>query len=362
MIKKIGKIAVSAILSALLLTSCKVSGEPVLTYGDTVINENFFTYYLATYKSSFLSTYADMEDTKEFYDLKLPNGQTGEEFLFDQTVNNVSMSLICAELFDKAGLTLSSAVTKTIDSYIDSFINDYAEGDKRFLNSKLSEYGINIKMLREIYLLEEKGTALYEYLYGDNGTIGVTEEELDAYYRENYVRVRHIYVNNKYYYETTEEGYNRYDENGNLITHAYEGEALEAKNAVIASIDAAIEAGTDFEEIYKLYSEDQYYENGYYLTAGMDFIDEVEISAFELEVDEIKKVESDHGVHYIKRLAFDEKPWEDEDNADFFEPFLENVRFKAFVAYVEQYLDDVVVNEDKLAEFSIRESPVNSRF
>ncbi len=359
---RISRILSVGLFSAMLLTSCQAKSEAVLTYGDTVINENYFTYYLATYKSSFLSSYADVEDTNEFYELKLPNGQTGEEYLFDQTVHNVSMSLICAELFDKEGLALSDSVTKTIDSYIDSLIKDYSGGDKRSLNSTLSEYGINVKMLREIYLLEEKGTALCEYLYGDSGTIGVTEEELDAYYRENYAHVQHIYVNNKYYYETTEQGYYSYDQSGNLITHAYEGEELEAKNAVIAAIDAALEAGTDFEEVYEQYSEDKYYENGYYLTAGMDFIDEVELSAFDLEVGEYTKIESDHGVHYIKRLEADEKPWEDEANADFFDTFVDTVRFEAFVAYVEQYLDDVEVNEDKLAEFSIKESPKNSRF
>ena len=282
--------------------------------------------------------------------------------MFDQTVHNVSMSLVCAELFDQAGLKLSDSLIKTIDSYVDSFIKDYAGGDKRALNSELSEYGINVNMLREIYILEEKGTALFDYLYGDKGTVGVTEEELDAYYRENYARVRHIYVNNKYYYETTEDGYYALDENGNPISVPYGGAELEAKNAVVSSIEAALDGGMDFDEVYELYSEDKFYENGYYLPADMDFIDEVEISAFDLEVGEYTRVESEHGVHFIKRLEADENPWEDEANKDFFDSFKENVRFKAFVAYVEQYLDDVVANEAKLAEFSVKDSPINKRF
>ena len=184
---KISRFLSVGLLSAMLLTggqaltSCQAKSEAVLTFGDTVINENYFTYYLATYKGSFLSSYADAKDTNEFYNLVLPSGQTGEEFLFDQTVHNVSMSLVCAELFDQAGLKLSDSLIKTIDSYVDSFIKDYAGGDKRALNSELSEYGINVNMLREIYILEEKGTALFDYLYGDKGTVGVTEEELDAY-------------------------------------------------------------------------------------------------------------------------------------------------------------------------------------
>jgi len=352
----------AALLSASLLTSCRTGGEAVLTYGDSVITDNQFTYYLATYKNVYLNTYADMKDTAAFYSAELPDGRTGEEYLFDQTVENVSMSLVCMELFDKNGLTLDPAVAASIDSYVQSFIDDYAGGDKKALNSRLAEYGINVNMLREIYLNEEKGTALYDYLYGENGTVGVTDEELDAYYRENYIRLRHIYVNNKFYYETTEEGYASYDADGNLITHPYEGEALTAKNAVIAAIDTALSMGADFETVYEQYSEDRYYVNGYYLTAQTDFIDEVEKSAADLAPGEYTKVESDVGTHYVLRMELDEKPWEDEANADFFDTFEDDVKYQAFVNYVKQYLPDVVRNEEKLAEYSVEDSAVNYRF
>lgn len=366
MTKNLKKTAVflsaAVLLASSVLTSCRSGGEAVLSYGDSIITDNQFTYYLATYKNVYLNTYSDVKDSDAFYAGILPDGRTGEQYLFDQTVENVSMSLVCMELFDKNGLTLSSSVVNTIDSYIQSFIDDYAGGDKKALNSKLAEYGINVNMLREIYLNEEKGTALYDYLYGDKGTIGITDEDKDSFYRENYVHIRHIYVNNKFYYETTEEGYASYDADGNLITHPYEGEALAEKNAIVSAIDAALEAGTDFEEVYTLYSEDQYYTNGYYLTAKTDFIEEVEASAFDLAVGEYAKVESDYGTHYILRMELDEKPWENEANADFFDTFEDDVKYKLFVEYIGQYLPDVVKNEEKLAEYSVRDSAVNYRF
>lgn len=359
---RVGRIVSAVLLGAALLTSCKAKTEPVLTFGDTVISENYFTYYLATYKNSFFASGASEADINNYYNQLMPNGQTGEEYLFDQTVHNVSLSLICAELYDKTGQTLSAEVTQTIYSYVDSLINDYAGGDKNALNGELAQFGINVNMLREIYILEEKGTALLEYLYGDNGTIGVTDEEMDAYYKENYVHARHIYVNNVDYFETTEDGYYKYDENGNRISTPYSGEKLEEKNAVIASIDAALAEGMDFEEVYNLYSEDKNYENGYYFYKGMDFIEEVVDAAFTLEVGEYVKITSARGVHYIKRLEYDEKPWEKDANKDFFGSFLDNVRFETFRTYVEQYVDQVVINKEKLKEFSLRESPTNVRF
>ncbi len=359
--KNIG--AASALLLSLsLLTACQSTGVPVLTYGDSTITENQFTYYLATYKASFLTSYADVEDTAAFYDLLLPNGQTGEEYLFGETVNNVCLSLICGELFDKNGLVLDDSVTKAVDSYVQSFIDDYAGGDKRVLNSELAAYGLNVEMLRDIYLLEEKGTVLYDHLYGEKGTVGVTEEELDTYYRENYARVRHIYVNDRYDYETTAEGYTARDENGNYVTRPLTEEEQAAKDGVVAAIDDALASGTDFETVYETYSEDKYYENGYYLTRDMDFIDVVELSAFELAIGEWVKVESEVGTHYIMRLDYDEKPWEKEENEDFFDGFKETVAFLSFTEYVGQFVPDVVRDEGKLSTFSVESSPANYRF
>lgn len=352
----------TTLLASALLTACRSGGEATLSYGNSAITDNQFTYYLATYKNVYLNSYSDVSDTDSFYSDVLFDGQTGEEYLFNQTVENVAMTLICMELFDQNGLKLDSSVTSAVDGYIQSFIDDYAAGDKKALNRKLAEYGINVEMLREIYLNEEKGAALYDYLFGDDGIVGVTDEERDAYYRDNYIRIRHIYVNNKFYYETTEEGYASYDADGNLITHPYEGEALAAKNATVAAIESAVEDGVDFEEIYSLYSEDQYYQNGYYLTRQTDFIDEVQQSAFDLAPGEYARVESDYGVHFILRLELDEKPWEDDANADFFDGFEEDVRSDAFVQYVRQYLPDVVKNEEKLAEYSVQNSAINYRF
>ena len=47
-------------------------------------------------------------------------------------------------------------------------------------------------------------------LYGTNGIIGITDEDRQNYLDENYVRVRHIYVNNKYMYATDEDGVQEY--------------------------------------------------------------------------------------------------------------------------------------------------------
>lgn len=346
----------------MILTSC-AAGEPVLTYKNSVITENEFTYYLATYKSRYLNTYSDFEDKASFYASELGDtGMTAEEFLFDSILRNVKMSLICDELAAENGLTVPESSVEIIDDYIDDFITEYSGGSKTQFNQALSQYGINADMLKDIYLRDELGTALYDYLYGSNGTIGITDADRTAYLNENYVRVRHIYVNNKYTYAVDENGVVLTNSDGTYQTAAISGELLETQNAKIAAIDEALGNGDDFDAVYAAYSEDTLYENGYYLTRNMDFIDDVVISAFDLEVGSYVKLESEVGTHYVMRMEMDESPWDDDKNADFFTDYDTTVSTELFTEYVASFVDEVEVNEEILAEFSVEASPTNSRF
>lgn len=357
-------------ISALLLSgamlfgavSCTSSAD-AMTYGDSAITKNEFQFYLATYKARFAQTYSDFKDTSDFYSMELGDtGMTAEEFLFDAVVHNVKMSLICDKLFDDYGLKLSSSVAETIDDYLDDFVTEYANGSKTVFNSALSAYGINLKMLREIYLRDERASSVFNYLFGSGGEMELTDEDRLEYLNENYIRVRHIYVNNKYTYAYDEDGIPIYTTEGMHQTVSLSDDEIAAKNEVIAAIDTELEAGGDFEEIYEAFSEDQYYENGYYLTLDTDFVDDVVTSAFDLEIGECIKIESDVGVHYIKRLEMDETPWSDEANADFFDGYDTTVADHLFTEYVESFIDEIVVHEDVIAGYTVEDSAINYRF
>lgn len=359
---KVKEILAAASASLLLFTSCS-AGEAVLTYKDSVITENEFTYYLATYKSRYLNAYSDFEDKASFYTSTLGDTDvTAEEFLFDSILHNVKMSLVCDVLAEENGLTVSKSTEQIIDDYIDDFITEYSGGSKTQFNQALSLYGINADMLRDIYLRDELGSALFDYLYGSKGTIGVSDADRTAYLNDNYVRVRHIYVNNKYVYSVDEDGVIRTNTDGTYKTEALSGTLLEEQNAKIAAIDEALANGENFDTVYTTYSEDTLYENGYYLSRSMDFVDNVVVSAFDLEIGNYVKVESDVGTHYIMRLEMDESPWSDKKNADFFPDYDTTVATELFTAYVESYVDDVEVNEELLENYSVEASPTNSRF
>ena len=353
--------AAATILAACALVSC--SSESVMTYGSHSINENEFSYYLATYKGKYAQTYADFKNTPEYFSsVVTDDGQTVEDVLYSAVVHNVEMTLVCEQMFDDYGLSLSRSVEDTINSYIDDFVDEYADGSRNKFNAALGAYGVNINMLKKIYLRDEKVSALYDALYGTNGIIGITDEDRQKYLDENYVRVRHIYVNNKYMYATDEDGVQEYTDDGLRKKRELTAEELAAKQALIDAIDESLAEGADFDEVYDAFSEDKYYKNGYYISENMDFIEDVTDSAMSLEVGEYKKIETDYGTHYIMRLEMDEKPWENEDNSDFFDGYDTTVGQALFADMAEEKISEVVLNEDVLGEYTMADSAINYRF
>lgn len=353
--------AAATLLAACALVSC--SPESVMTYGSHSINENEFSYYLATYKGKYAQTYADFKNTPEYFSsVVTDDGQTVEDVLYSAVVHNVEMTLVCEQMFDDYGLSLSRSVEDTINSYIDDFVDEYADGSRNKFNAALGAYGVNINMLKKIYLRDEKVSALYDALYGTNGIIGITDDDRQNYLDENYVRVRHIYVNNKYMYATDEDGVQEYTDDGLRKKRELTAEELAAKQALIDAIDESLAEGADFDEVYDAFSEDKYYKNGYYISENMDFISDVTDSAMSLEVGEYKKIETDYGTHYIMRLEMDEKPWENEDNSDFFDGYDTTVGQALFADMAEEKISEVVLNEEVLGEYTMADSAINYRF
>lgn len=353
--------AAATLLAACALVSC--SPESVMTYGSHSINENEFSYYLATYKGKYAQTYADFKNTPEYFSsVVTDDGQTVEDVLYSAVVHNVEMTLVCEQMFDDYGLSLSRSVEDTINSYIGDFVDEYADGSRNKFNAALGAYGVNINMLKKIYLRDEKVSALYDALYGTNGIIGITDEDRQNYLDDNYVRVRHIYVNNKYMYATDEDGVQEYTDDGLRKKRELTAEELAAKQALIDAIDESLAEGADFDEVYDAFSEDKYYKNGYYISENMDFIEDVTDSAMSLEVGEYKKIETDYGTHYIMRLEMDEKPWENEDNSDFFDGYDTTVGQALFADMAEEKISEVVLNEEVLGEYTMADSAINYRF
>lgn len=224
------------------------------------------------------------------------NGTTYTDIVSEVAKNAAGNSLICEYLHDHVyHLTLSDETEQAVDDRIASLSKVYG-GDKA-LAEKLSSYNADIASLRRYQLLAAKQSALYAYLYGENGTVDL-EDDVKTYFEENYAIVTHIYFN---------IGYKEKDDG---TTVSLTDEEIAAKRALADEVYARLLAGEDFNTLKEAYSEDAYesvyYPNGFFVTGDTVFPTEFTQASLAMRVGEFRMTESSgasgNGIHILYRL------------------------------------------------------------
>ena len=131
--------------------------------------------------------------------------QTLGEYYADLTLENSKTYTAVLWLFESMGLSLSKEQTDQIDADLKEILEAY-DGSKTKLNAELSQYGVNYKLLREMYLMEMKVSAVKNALYGSEGSL-LGDTIKDEYLNEAYVRFKQIFIPYfKYVYRTDANG------------------------------------------------------------------------------------------------------------------------------------------------------------
>jgi hypothetical protein len=240
-------------------------------------------------------------------------------------------------------------------------IDNDANGSKTAFNAILAEYGANYEILREAYIIEAKIAYLREELFGKNGS-KIGANIIDDYYKENYVRFQHIfrYTGSR---PVIENGDFVYGNDGYVKYEEMTKEEDEKERNTMKALYEDIKAGTqDFSEILEIYNQDianDEYPNGYYITQTSTYVKEVIDAVFDMEVDEIRYVESEYGIHIIKRLSLIKGDYAKEENVDFFTDFEDNLITKTFNTKLEPYKKQIEVNEELLKKYCLRDVEAN---
>jgi hypothetical protein len=194
--KKMKKIAapICVILVAVLLVSgCSpVGGETVLEYKGYKISEAMYGYWVALYKRDVIYSFNNRKDTSDFWQSEVSDGVTTEDYFTDIINNQIYKYCIGQQLFDEYGLKLEKEVKTAIDADINEKIEYY--GSRAELNSALAHINLNIELLREIYICEEKLKAVYNYLYGPYGPEALSDNDYVQYFKDNYWHMKYIVI------------------------------------------------------------------------------------------------------------------------------------------------------------------------
>ena len=326
------RIISSLLLSAVILSvlcGCGNKKEPyVITCGEYGITEKQYNYWLAYYKTKFLNTFlqsgtvTESDYTEDFWDTEISE-RSLYELTKEQAESYISDIVICLALYDEYKLGEIEGAEEQIELSVDQFIEEdiKAAGSRSALNTHLSNYRLNINQLRDIYEIEIKRTMVEDYLYGELGTDKVTDEDRDSYYKENYVRVKHVLINTKDKYVLDDDGERIMDPStGYYKTEKLTSEEIAAKTTLASDIFEKAKNG-DFEKLIEEYGEDEgmtYYTDGYFLTKSSPYEENFLNAAFDMKENEIKSVTSAYGIHIMKKYALEDGGYKKEINKNFF--------------------------------------------
>lgn len=350
---------------SLLFCGCaKQLGEPVMSWGDDSVTDSMYSYWLSTLKATFLYYYNNSVNSDEFWDTTLSSGESTEEYAMKIINDEIKFYVIGIRLFRELGLKIDAATSQAINDDINEKITYYGRAE---LNEALAVYGINIDTLRQIYIIEAKLDAVYEALFGANGTMAPSASELEDYFSANYARVKYIQIYSGSNYVINEDGTIATDEKGYYLTYELSAEEKAEKQEKIAAMMADLDAGVDFETLTEQYSETDisYYQNGFYMCSDSvnSFGTTLVREALSMKEGEIRLVADDDATYLVQRCPH--IPYADlteiYDLAQLTK-LTERCAQEKYTAYFKKLAEEVTVEEERLARFSIRTAVPNSRF
>ena len=352
---------ICAMLAAVLLivsaAGCGSDSPAAIQVGDVKITSNMFCYWMSRYKAMFLYMYfGTTTDNSQYWSAQLAEGVTYGDFLETLAITNIKSNAVCLKLFEDYGLSLTKDQINAVDEAINQKIS--SAGSKAALNSALSAYGANVNVLREIYLAEAKLNVLKDYLYGDNGIDRVTDAELDAYYKENYFRDKHILVLTGAKYVLSDDGKPEVDSTtGSYKTAELTADEKAVKIELAADLEKRIAAGEDFDSLCVQYTEDlgmQQFPGGYYFTSTSTYLPTGVISAVQgMKVGDVQTVETSAGIYIVKRYELEDKAYQNTDLTAMFSDISSTVMSMKLQNLVAEHVSEIVTNDAIIADYPL---------
>lgn len=339
------------VLALILCVACASCGDKstlpdgiVVKYGDVEIDENFFKSEVSAYKSSYLFGVLgfDKDSADVWAAPSEEDGVTTGEAIIDLALQECVSMAWAVDWAKKNGVVLGEEDTKLIDDDL-ALLEESCGGREKYLEF-IESYGFTEEEMRknaEFSLYYEKAM---ELLTAEGGEYAISEEAIDTYFKENYVAVKHIYVNNVA--EQNEEG-----------TYVQiSPETLAAKTEKAEKLEEQLNGDGDFDMLYSMSDDGMQvpYPDGMVITVGDVASVDYENAAFGLKVGEWKRVDiPNYGIYFIKRVEIPEALGQ-ERRAEI--PYL--MRGDIQKVIYEKYNGEAEINTEYIESFDIMTAPV----
>ncbi|MBO4423302.1 MAG: peptidylprolyl isomerase [Clostridia bacterium] len=345
--------AVFLLLSVLFLScACTVTSGAYASYGKYTVTEAMYEYWVGYYKARFYATFADygLADGENYdesvWDEKQDGGKSLSEQVTEHVQEQIKEMLVCSVLYDELGLSSDKEKNELLKNTVDELINAdiTAVGSRQNLNRILGGYNMNIDSLRRAFEFEARAVIVAETLFGEGGEHAVTDAEREEYYQNNYIRVKHILIENRFKYVQNDNGEPQMD----IYTGKYKTEALtdEEKAGKLELAKTALrraQNGEDFEALIDEYNTDTgmgAYTDGYFFSADSVMDENYLKASLEAKVGDTVLAETSYGLAVIKKYPLEAGMWGSETNSVFFSDMDDNIILeKKPAVYGERYKD-----------------------
>ncbi len=192
-------LVLASVMLLLCFSACSAKGKALITLkkdGHKVsFSVNHYDLLLSRWKGALTSQYGSAIpdsyfDVKDKFNDK--DFQTRSEYYADLTLDNCRTYTAVLWLFESMDLQLTDDQINTINEDLEDILETYG-GSKTKLNAELSLYGVNYNLLREMYLMEMKVTAVKNALFGADGEL-LGDTVRDEFLNKSYVRFKQIFI------------------------------------------------------------------------------------------------------------------------------------------------------------------------
>lgn len=344
-IKRIVSLLLITALSVITLASCASEGKAVMTFGESSVSSNMFSYMMSSQKQYMKQSFEEYVAYYYYYYQQQPDIVDFDDYLkseytdddgntvkvvdstYDMIVESAKAFLVVKELSRKNGIKLTNQeMLDSIDEYIKEQID--TAGSEEFLNITLAKYGADIDIMHDYLYGMALQDDLYEFLYGENGTQRISDDAVKTYFNENYTKIDVAYFpfyktdettgsavpvtddsiteeDKKAYFEDTYASvrhvlfYNININNGNPLDE----ETVAANKAKAEDTLAKLQNGElTLDDAIKNLSEDKGTDGVVFRKGDLDpRLASLEEEAFKMEKDSYSVVKTDIGYHVIYR-------------------------------------------------------------
>ena len=296
------------------------NGEVVMSLDGYTLTESEYMYLLAYVKA--MVVYKQQNDlyqyTGKVYEeadiLSMPIDEdtTIADYIKEYSVELAQQLLIMEKLADDSGISITNQEDiDTINNYVADI--EYAYGGTDLFEIALTRMGFSRSGIERFQKFSVLYSLLSDYRYGENGVAKIPDETIKKYFTENYLKydgVLYSYSGNdgsSVIFEFTEDELSKYFyDNYTKVCHILyltkdlSDDKKADKKAKAEAAFEAIKKGEKTMEDLKSENEDNGFE--YTFTYG-EMVEPFEKAAFEMEVDEVRLVETEYGYHIVKKLS-----------------------------------------------------------